>query len=97
VSRAPGPQRTVTVTAAVADPAGLHVRPCSRIAQAVEAYQSAVWIAAGGREVGAISILGLLELGVPCGAHVTVRAVGPDAEACAAAVVAILRDEGHAD
>ena len=63
---------------------GLHARPCTLIAQTAKKFESQVFLGKDGTEVDAKSIFGMLTLAAECGASLSVRAKGPDAEAAVA-------------
>jgi phosphocarrier protein HPr len=68
----------------------LHARPAGAIAVAAGRFAAAVSVTAGGHTADAKSVLGVMGLGATSGQHVTVSAVGPDAEEAVAALVVIL-------
>ncbi len=78
----------------VADPDGLHARPCAQIARAAAAFRCRVVLAHGGREADARSVLELLSLGVLRSLEVEIRATGDDAERCVAAIAALVGLDG---
>lgn len=65
---------------------GLHARPAAALVQTVLQYKSDVRIAAGGQQVNAKSIMGLLTLAAAQGATLTVACRGEDAEEALEAV-----------
>lgn len=85
---APEVRRSVTVR--VADPDGLHARPCARIARAAQAFRCRVVLSHGGREGDAKSVLELLGLAVLRSADVELIATGDDADACIAALAPLV-------
>lgn len=82
--------REVRRTVRIADPDGLHARPCAQVARAVERFRCSVRVVHGGSSADARSVLELLGLGVLAAAEVEILATGDDAEACAAAVARVL-------
>lgn len=84
-------ERTVVIGSAV----GLHARPAARFTTAVAASAPTrvTLTDASGRTVDAASILGVLSLGIPYGATVTLRAEGPDAAAVLDALASLLAAE----
>lgn len=60
---------------------GLHLRACGAIVKMVNRFQSKVQIRYDTHEVDASGILGILSIGVPEGAEITLLAEGPDTEA----------------
>ena len=71
---------------------GLHARASAKFVQTVERYESDVTVTRCGETVGGRSIMGLLTLGAAQGTTITVTAAGSDAEACLAAIAALLAD-----
>ena len=69
---------------------GLHLRPATRFAQEAMRFRSEVRVASDGQEVNGKSILMLTSLAAERGARLRIRAEGEDAEACLAALVAIV-------
>jgi phosphocarrier protein HPr len=69
-------ERVVTVGST----SGLHARPAKLFVQAATRQPVKVRISAGGREVDARSMLGVLSLGVTHGTEVTLRAEGEEAD-----------------
>jgi phosphotransferase system HPr (HPr) family protein len=63
------------------DGVALHARPAGLFVKTALKYRSQVWVAAGGREADAKSIMSVLGLGAKGGSSLTVRALGDDAEA----------------
>lgn len=64
----------VTVT----NPLGLHARAAARFVHAASAFQSAIRIGRGGREVDGKSIMGILLLSASQGSEITITADGAD-------------------
>jgi phosphotransferase system HPr (HPr) family protein len=71
---------------------GLHARPASRLVEAAGRFESSIELVHEGRRVSAKKILDVLVLGAPAGSRVVVEAEGPDAQAAADAVAALLAD-----
>jgi phosphocarrier protein HPr len=82
-------------TVRVASRSGLHARPAALFSEAAAALGAPVTVTnAAGTEADAASILGLLTLGVPHGAEVTLRSESADAlDALAAMLERDLDDE----
>ncbi|MHB1294017.1 MAG: HPr family phosphocarrier protein [Anaerolineae bacterium] len=80
-------------TAILAGPSGLHARLAARVARAACAYRSHCVIGYGGRLADAASVYALLELSVPAGSQVTVRAEGADAAQAVAHLTRLLGEE----
>lgn len=82
---------TVTRTATVNDPVGIHARPAAEFAQAATASGCAVTIAKqGGNAVNAGSILSVMGLGIKQGDTIEITVDGDNAEAVADNLVATL-------
>jgi phosphotransferase system HPr (HPr) family protein len=79
-----------TVEVAVELPAHLHARPAGQVVRVASGFTASVEIGYGARTANARGVLGLLSLGATAGTTVLVRASGPDAQAAADAVAAIL-------
>jgi len=71
---------------------GLHARAASKLVQAASRFESKVELNYQGKTVNAKSIMGVLLLGAPCGAELTVQLDGPDAEAALAALQDLVAD-----
>jgi phosphotransferase system HPr (HPr) family protein len=76
----------VTIT----NPSGLHARPAAIVVDRLRAFEADVSIEANGRRANAKSITALLGLGAAVGEGVQVVARGPQAQAAAEAVIAVL-------
>jgi len=76
----------VTIT----NPSGLHARPAAIVVDRLRAFDAEISIEANGRRANARSITALLGLGAAVGDGVRVLAHGPEAQAAAEAVVAVL-------
>jgi phosphocarrier protein len=70
----------------VVNQAGIHARPSSEIVKTASRFASAITLSLDGLDVNAKSIMGVMMLAAPCGATVTARATGDDAEAALAAL-----------
>ena len=77
-------EATITLTG------DLHARPAGALSVAAAGFSSAVQLAVAGKEVDAKSVLSVMQLGASSGQQVTVRAVGPDAQAAVDALIGIL-------
>lgn len=69
---------------------GLHARPAAEMVKAASRFQSDVTITRDDMEVNGKSIMGVMMLAAECGATITLRASGPDAEAAVAALEALV-------
>ncbi len=68
----------------------LHARPAGALAIAAAKFESSIELSAGGSQVDAKSVLGVMGMGATSGQPVTVRATGPDAAEAVAALTEIL-------
>jgi phosphotransferase system HPr (HPr) family protein len=68
----------------------LHARPAGALSVTAAKFASSVSLTVGSSQADAKSVLGVMGLGATSGQRVTVTADGPDAEAAAAAIIAIL-------
>jgi phosphocarrier protein len=92
----------VTTSVLMTNAIGLHARPSMKLTQLAKSFAGTVEIAAApeGPWVDAKSPVKVMRVRVKQGALLHVRAAGPDAQAAAAAVVALVArqfDEAHAD
>ncbi|WP_397543652.1 HPr family phosphocarrier protein [Roseovarius salis] len=71
---------------------GLHARAAAKLVEVVEGFDATAEISHEGQSSGADSIMGLLMLAASKGKTIDVRAWGPDAEALADAVEALVAD-----
>lgn len=71
---------------------GLHARAAARLVQAASAFRSDIQVAHRGRQVNAKSIMGLMMLAATCGSTLRLAVDGPDEEAAAAAIAALVAD-----
>lgn len=69
---------------------GLHARASARFVETVEAHEAAVEVEKDGLAVSGDSIMGLLTLGAARGSTVELRVSGPEAEAAAEALEALV-------
>ena len=77
---------------AIVNELGLHARAAAKLVHTASGFRSHVLVVAGGEEVDAKSILGLLLLAVPVGSRIVVRCDGPDEDAALAAIAALVAD-----
>jgi phosphocarrier protein HPr len=66
---------------------GLHARPAAEVVKTAARFQSAVTIIRDDVEVNGKSIMGVMMLAAECGAAITIRVEGPDAELALGALV----------
>ena len=66
---------------AVVNANGIHARPSSEIVKLAAKFSAHITLARDGLEVNGKSIMGVMMLAAECGAIVTIKAEGADAEA----------------
>ena len=69
---------------------GLHARPAAEIVKAASKFKSDITISREDIEVNGKSIMGVMMLAAECGATITLRASGPDADDALAAIVSLV-------
>jgi phosphocarrier protein HPr len=72
---------------------GLHARASAKFVQAVERFNTQVWVTRGAETVGGTSIMGLMMLAAGPGTTITVAAAGTDAEAALAAITELFESK----
>ncbi len=76
--------------ATIINPLGMHARPAAQVVRLASTFQSELHVSCDGQSVNAKSIMGVMTLAAEQGAVVTIRAEGPDAEAAATALSALI-------
>lgn len=71
---------------------GLHARAAAKLVEVAEGFDASAEVSLEGQSSSADSIMGLLMLAASKGKTIDVRAWGPDAEALADAVEALVAD-----
>ena len=71
---------------------GLHARASAKFVRCAEEFSAAVVVTREGQSVGGTSIMGLMMLAASPGTTIHIEAVGTDAEAALAALVALVSD-----
>lgn len=69
---------------------GLHARPAAEMVKAASRFKSEITIARDDLEVNGKSIMGVMMLAAECGASITLRASGPDADEALAALATLV-------
>jgi phosphocarrier protein len=69
---------------------GLHARPAAEIVKAASKFKSDITISREDIEVNGKSIMGVMMLAAECGAEITLRASGPDADDAIAAIASLV-------
>lgn len=72
---------------------GVHARPATVLVQAVANIESDVNIIYNGKSVNLKSIMGVMSLGIPSGAEVTISAQGSDEAQALAKVEEVMKKE----
>lgn len=72
---------------------GLHARPAAEVVKAASRFQSDITLVRDDMEVNGKSIMGVMMLAAECGATVTLRASGPDAEQALAALETLVNNK----
>lgn len=75
---------------------GIHARPATVLVTAVTPFKAEVTLAYKEKKVNLKSIMGVMSLGIPQGASITIAADGEDAEALLAAIDHVMQKEGLA-
>ena len=81
------------VTVTVVDPVGLHARPATVAVNAASKFKSEINVAFKGREVNMKSIMGVMSLGVPTKATVTIVAEGDDEEDVVPSIAKVIKEQ----
>jgi phosphocarrier protein len=69
---------------------GIHARPAAEIVKSAVKFKSSITIVRDDLEVNAKSIMGVMMLAAECGATITLRAEGVDADDALAAIAAVI-------
>jgi phosphocarrier protein HPr len=72
---------------------GIHARPAAEIVKTAGKYGSNITIVRDDLEVNAKSIMGVMMLAAECGATVTLRATGDDADAALDALATVIANK----
>lgn len=72
---------------------GLHARPAAEIVKAAARYKSKVTLTRDDLEVNGKSIMGVMMLAAECGAMLTLRAEGPDADDAVDALATLIANK----
>jgi len=71
---------------------GLHARASAKFVEVCEQFDATATVSKDGETAGGDSIMGLLMLAASKGTQIEVETIGPDAEALAAALLALVND-----
>lgn len=83
-------EKSVVIT----DPAGMHARPASKVAHLAASFDDSITITYKSRTIDAKSIMGLMSLGVPKDAEITIHVEGDQADEHLANVIAEMQTLG---
>ncbi|AKO98069.1 MAG: HPr family phosphocarrier protein [Marinovum algicola] len=83
---------TVTRTLKIVNEKGLHARASAKLVEVVEGFDARAEVSRDGLDASGDSIMGLLMLAASKGSTIEVQTSGPDAEALADAVEALVAD-----
>ncbi len=81
---------TITRQLEIVNEKGLHARAAAKLVEVVEGFDATAEVALDGMSAGGDSIMGLLMLAASKGTTIDVQTSGPDAEALADAVEALV-------
>jgi len=84
---------TATATTTIINKLGLHARASAKLTKLAGSFTSEVWLTRGERRVNGKSIMGVMMLAAGIGSEVEVEAIGPDADAALAALLALIADK----
>lgn len=62
----------------ITDPVGLYAKPVTKLVEMMKLFDCYVHLRYGEKDTNMKSMMGLLSLGIPCKAHVTIIAEGKD-------------------
>ena len=79
------------ISVTVVDPVGLHARPATVAVNAASKCASDVKVAYKGRSVNMKSIMGVMSLGIPTQAEITISIEGDDEDVAAKTIEDVLR------
>ena len=81
-------------TVVIIDPAGMHARPASKVAHLAASFDEDVSITYKERSIDAKSIMGLMSLGVPKDAEITLKVEGDDADSILSSLLNEMKELG---
>jgi phosphocarrier protein len=82
-------QNTLTIS----NKLGLHARASAKLTKLAAGFKSEIFLTRNGRRVNAKSIMGVMMLAAGLGAEVELEVEGPDEEAAATAIKALVDDK----
>lgn len=81
----------------VSDPVGLHARPATILVNHASKFTSNIKLVYNDKEVNLKSIMGVMSLGVPTKATVTIVAEGDDEEDVIASIAKVIKEQKVAE
>lgn len=72
---------------------GLHARPAAEFVKLANQFRADVFVRKQDLEVNGKSIMGMMMLAAECGAEITIRADGDDAEAAVARLIGLVEQK----
>ncbi|MDX8361893.1 MULTISPECIES: phosphocarrier protein HPr [Bacillaceae] len=81
-------------TFSITSDTGIHARPATALVQAAGGFQSDINLEYNGKTVNLKSIMGVLSLGIPKGATITISAEGSDENEALTKIEATIKEEG---
>jgi phosphocarrier protein len=76
----------------ISDPLGIHARPAGNFVKELQGFTSDVTITRGADSCDGKKLLALMKMRVKQGETISIKAEGPDEEACAAKAEAFLKE-----
>ncbi|WP_138418392.1 phosphocarrier protein HPr [Aquibacillus sediminis] len=83
-------EKTVTIT----DETGVHARPATVLVNKAGSFSSDITVDYNGKSVNLKSIMGVMSLGIPKDAEITIKAEGDDEQEALDALVDVIKSEG---
>ena len=83
----------IQTTLTISNKLGLHARASAKLTKLAASFASEIHLGRNGRRVNAKSIMGVMMLAAGLGAQVELEVEGPDEEAAAAALKALVDDK----
>ncbi|HUP08021.1 MAG TPA: HPr family phosphocarrier protein [Caldimonas sp.] len=83
----------IRATLTISNKLGLHARASAKLTKLASGYKSDIHLTRNGRRVNAKSIMGVMMLAAGIGSQVEVEADGPDEQAAADAIAALVNDK----
>lgn len=71
---------------------GLHARPAAEFVKLAATFQSEIWVRKEDLEVNGKSIMGMMMLAAECGAEITIRATGEDAQGALNELIGLVKN-----